>query len=475
MNHKTFALIVLSALSCIDLYSQTQIGNNVNGISVGDVFGSNTAISSDGSIIAAAGSVGMTGPGGSSRVFQNVNGVWTLYGTDINGENFGNLGSASISLSADGDTFANTVLGETIVRVFAYDDVTGIWNQKGSDIINNTSVGRYGYSIKLSADGNIIAIGAPDSPIVPTAGVTQVLQYNSGSWNQIGNDIVGVNPTEHSGRSVDLSSDGNTVAIMNDNSARVYESDSGTWTLVGNEIPAVGGQSPNRAVSLSADGTVLAIGEADFTDSLIQRGRVRVFRNVSGSWNQIGNAILGEVAYYRSGWSVNLSGNGDLLVIGEPGSTSGSTDEGRTRIFQNVNDSWIQIGNSILGDDIENYSGRSVVISGDGTTLISGAPFNDDNGVDSGQIKVFSISSLLSTEEFESEQIKIFPNPSKHQFSVVLPPSVELEKIAVYNSLGRLIMTSTHNVINTSNLSSGLYVVEIKFDQSRIIRKVLID
>lgn len=475
MKLKIIFIFQLSIFSILSLASQTQIGNDINGISVGDVFGSNTAISSDGSIIAAAGSVGMTGPGGSSRVFQNVNGVWTLYGTDINGENFGNLGSASISLSADGNTFANTVLGETIVRVFDYDDITGIWNQKGADIVNNTSVGRYGYSIKLSADGNIIAIGAPDSPIVPTAGVTQVLEYNSGSWNQIGNDIVGVNPTEHSGRSVDLSSDGNTVAIMNDNSARVYQNISGTWTLVGNEIPAVGGQSPNRAVSLSADGTVLAIGEADFTDSLIQRGRVRVFRNVSGSWNQIGSAILGEVAYYRTGWSVNLSSDGTILVIGEPGSTSGATDAGRTRIFQNENDAWVQIGNPLFGDDIENYSGRSVVISADGTTLITGAPFNDDNGDASGHIKVFSISALLSTDEFETKQIKIFPNPSKTQFSVVLPESMELEKIVVYNSLGRIVKTSTDHLVKTSNLSSGLYIVEIITSQSRLIRKLIVD
>ncbi len=459
----------------MSLTAQTQLGDALNGLSNGDVFGSNTAISFDGSIIAASGNVGGTGPGGTARVFQNVNGVWTLLGTDINGNNFGGLGCTSISISADGMTFAKTELSGGPVKVYTYNLVTEIWNQKGLDITNNTAVGQFGYSIKLSSDGNTLAIGTPDSPIVPIAGVTQVFNYNSGTWNQVGNDIVGVNPTEHSGRSIDLSSDGNIVAIMNDSSARVYQNNSGTWTLVGNEIPVIGAQSPDRAVSLSADGSILAIGEADFTDSLIQRGRVRVFRNDSGSWNQIGNAILGEVAYYRSGWSVNLSGDGNLLVIGEPGSTSGSTDAGRTRIFQNENDSWIQIGNSIFGDDIENYSGRSVVISGDGTTLISGAPFNDDNGIDSGQIKVFSISSLLSTSEFERSEIILFPNPAKEQLNIRLPDSELIKSINIYDIHGQLVASLTQSVIDISNLASGLYMIEIQTSNRTMIKKIVID
>lgn len=469
--------IIFTLFVCIhlSLSAQTQLGDALNGLSNGDVFGSNTVISFDGSIIAASGNVGGTGPGGTARVFQNMNGVWTLLGTDINGNNFGDLGCTSISLSADGMTFAKTELSGGPVKIYTYDSVTEIWNQKGSDIVNNTAVGQFGYSIKLSSDGNTVAIGTPDSPIVPIAGVTQVFQYNSGSWNQVGNDIIGVNPTEHSGRSIDLSSDGNTVAIMNDNSARVYQNSAGTWTLVGSEIPAVGGQSPDRAVSLSGDGTVLAIGEADFTDSLIQRGRVRVFRNISGSWNQIGNAILGEVAYYRSGWSVNLSSNGEILVIGEPGSTSGSTDAGRTRIFQNDNDSWIQIGNSILGDDIENYSGRSVVISGDGTTLISGAPFNDDNGIDSGQIKVFSISSLLSTSEFERSEIILYPNPAKEQLNIRLPDSELMESINIYDIQGQLIVSLNQNAIDISHFASGLYIIEIQTSIRTLIKKIVVD
>ncbi|WP_408004052.1 T9SS type A sorting domain-containing protein [Psychroserpens sp.] len=50
-----------------------------------------------------------------------------------------------------------------------------------------------------------------------------------------------------------------------------------------------------------------------------------------------------------------------------------------------------------------------------------------------------------------------------------------MEKITVYNSLGRLVKSSTDHNVNTSNLSSGLYILEIKTSNSRLIRKLIVD
>lgn len=475
MTLKTLLSISLFIISLGSLNAQTQIGNTINGLVAGDRFGSNTAISSNGTIIAAAGNVGETGAGGSPRVFQNLNGVWTLYGTDNTGDNFGNLGCFSISLSSDGNTFAFSGLPNEGVRIFSYNSNTQLWNQKGSDILNTTSVNRFGYSIKLSADGNIVAIGTPDSPIVPIAGVTQIYRFESGSWNQIGSNIVGLTATEHSGRSIDLSADGTIVGILNDTSARVYQNNADNWILYGNEIAAIGSQSPDKALSLSSNGMIIAIGEPDFNGGLIQQGRVRTFRYEAGIWNQIGQDILGEVAYYRTGWSVSLSGDGSLLVIGEIGSTSGSTDEGRTRIFQNQNNQWVEIGNPIFGTDSENYSGWSVVLSGDGTTLISGAPQNDANGTEAGHIRAFSIDALLSTDEIEATKIQIYPNPSHDEFTIILPPNSILKHVRIYDNQGRLVVSVNQAIIDTFRLASGIYFVDIMSNKGRQLKRLIVD
>ncbi|MCK8481703.1 T9SS type A sorting domain-containing protein [Psychroserpens algicola] len=470
---KKQCVIAILIISSLFVNAQTQIGNDIDGLLSGDRFGTGVSISSDGNIVAIVGFSGNNGDG-RIRVFQNIEGIWTLYGTDINGENFGSIGAYSVSLSADGNTMAFSSLGN-FVRIYSYNSDTGIWIPKGSDISNNTSESNFGNSIKLSADGNTIVVGAVSAPNVPNDGVTQIFQYVTDSWNQVGSDINGLVMAEHSGRSVDMSSDGSIVAILNNDSARIYENVSGTWTLLGSEIPIVGSQFPNRAVSLSSNGHILAIGEPDFSDSLIQRGRVRVFSYESESWNQVGSPVIGEVAHYRTGSSVSLSSDGQVLAIGEIGSTSGSTDTGRTRIFKNQSNSWVQIGNAIFGEASLDYSGESISLSSDANTLIIGADLNDGNGADSGHARVFDLSALLSVSDFANSTTSLFPNPASNQFTIQLSEELELENVNIYSSLGKLVNSSKTHVINTSKLTSGIYVVEIYTNKAKITKKLVVN
>jgi len=101
---KPWIFVVLISFS-LCIHAQTQIGNDIDGLLAGDKFGRSVSISSDGNIVAIVGSSG-TGGDGRIRVFENIGGAWALYGTDINGENFGGIGASSVSLSADGNTLA---------------------------------------------------------------------------------------------------------------------------------------------------------------------------------------------------------------------------------------------------------------------------------------------------------------------------------------------------------------------------------
>ena len=469
---KPWIFIVLISFS-LCIHAQTQIGNDIDGLLASDKFGTSVSISLDGNIVAIVGFSGTTGDG-RIRVFENIGGAWTLYGTDINGENFGGIGAFSVSLSADGNTLAfGGLLGLDVVKVFSYNTDTGFWTQKGNDIPNNTSEGVFGFSIKLSSDGNTLVIGAVSSPIVPAAGVTQIFQFETGSWNQVGDDINGVEFGEHSGRSVDISSDGKTVAILNNNSARVYKNISGAWTLFGDEIPALGSQYPNSAVSLSSNGDILAIGEPDYTDSFIQQGRVRVFSHGSGTWNQVGRDINGEVAYYRTGASVSLSSDGQILAIGEPGSTSGSTDRGRTRLFENQGSSWVHIGNDIFGEASEDYSGGSISLSSDASTLAIGAYLNDGNGVDAGHARIYDLRATLYVNDFIQPKISLFPNPVANILTI--DSEIPLTKVEIYSMLGKKLkeINSDFNAIPTNNLSNGVYIFKIYSENGMATKKLI--
>ena len=59
---------------------------------------------------------------------------------------------------------------------------------------------------------------------------------------------------------------------------------------------------------------------------------------------QIGSDIDGEASGDRSGWSVSLSADGSVVAIGATNNDSNGTDSGNVRIYKNINNSWMQIG-----------------------------------------------------------------------------------------------------------------------------------
>ena len=93
------------------------------------------------------------------------------------------------------------------------------------------------------------------------------------------------------------------------------------------------------SVSLSFDGTILAVGEPLMDDgSATFKGRVRIYEYNQGttSWVQLGDDIIGEQNNDKSGMSVSLSGSGNTVAIGTQYNEGESGDalKGHTRIFR---------------------------------------------------------------------------------------------------------------------------------------------
>ena len=70
------------------------------------------------------------------------------------------------------------------------------------------------------------------------------------------------------------------------------------------------------SVSLSSDGTRVAIGALQMTATVIDSGHVRVYDYNGNAWTQVGADIDGEAANDQSGHSVSLSSDGTRVAIG---------------------------------------------------------------------------------------------------------------------------------------------------------------
>ena len=79
------------------------------------------------------------------------------------------------------------------------------------------------------------------------------------------------------------------------------------WNELGNEITGEAeGDLSGLSVSLSEDGTVVAIGTGYNDENGNNSGHVRIYEYASGSWSQRGSDIDGEDGGYGSAYSLTL-------------------------------------------------------------------------------------------------------------------------------------------------------------------------
>ena len=357
--------------------------------------------------------------------------------------------------------------------------------QIGTDIDGEAADDESGRSVSLSNDGTIVAIGAyGNDGGGSNAGSVRVYKNISGTWTQIGANINGEAAGDYSGRSVSLSSDGTIVAIGapdNDGSGtdagsvRIYKNTLGTWTQIGADI---NGEATDDwsgwSVSLSSDGTIVAIGTYRNDGSGSEAGSVRVYQNIAGTWTQIGADINGEVADDYSGYSVSLSSDGTIVAIGALQNDGSGADAGSVRVYQNVSGIWTKRGADIDGEAVDDYSGYSVSLSGDGTIVAIGAYGNNGNGSNAGSVRIYYLAAVLSSDSFVQANFMLYPNPTNGVLNIALQNNLQVEKVNFYNPLGQLVKTATTPVITTSELAKGSYFVEVITTQGKATKQVLV-
>jgi hypothetical protein len=111
-----------------------------------------------------------------------------------------------------------------------------------------------------------------------------------------------------------------------------------------------------------------------------------VFTRSGGAWGQQGPKLVGVGAapsrlypFLAQGYSVSLSGDGNIAIVGAP---FDDNDLGATWVFTRSGGVWGQQGAKLVGTGVagllNQLQGYSVSLSADASTAIVGGP-NDDN------------------------------------------------------------------------------------------------
>jgi hypothetical protein len=392
-----------------------------------DRLGSSVAFSADGSTLAVGAKTEGTDSSGAVYVYKKSGNTWaqTAYLKALNGDNLDYFGR-SVALSEDGLLLAVGAYGEDSNgtsetdnstqysgAVYLFSNSGGSWAQ--TDYIKASTPAQgsvFGYSVALSSAGTTLAVGAYN----PTGGGAVYLFSNSGSWTE--DKIVtasNADTGDYFGYAIALSADGSTLAVgayLEDDVAKGITS--GTYTTVNNGATdsgavylftsgsgwmqqayikasnAAAGDYFGRSVSLSQDGSVLAVG-ANMQGGT-GAGAVYLFSNSSGwqqdTWFRATNTGIGD----QFGISISLSGDGSVLAVGAHVESSNAigingdgTDDsavvsGAAYLFSNSSGSWAQRAYiKAPNTDAVDYFGIAIALASDGSMLAVGAEQEKSN------------------------------------------------------------------------------------------------
>ena len=390
-----------------------QLGGDITGIGLdSEEFGQSVSISGDGSTV-AIGSLGNPGVGGRVEVWKQsleVHSGWEQMGPGIDVAGGGDiLAKYSVSLSDDGSILAVGATGQLASLEYTQGRVE-VWKYTETDWvlmgeISGTAGDNFGISVSLSSAGDRLAIGAnrnsgPVDDLAYLKGQVQIYAYTGTGWDQLGQNLYGDGFLFESGFSVSLSGNGKRVAM---------------------------GEKGSQFAGWGVN----------------QKGQVRVFEYSGDAWVQMGASEEGVRAWDAAGSSVSLNHDGTRFALGAIGydgeDSSLKNNSGLVRVFQYIDSdsdsdgTWVKLGADILGENSGDYLGISVSLSGDGDVLAVGAYLYDvDDGsggkIDAGQVRVLRFIDGV----WETNAQAVFEgNDAREHFGYSVSISSDGERVAI--------------------------------------------
>lgn len=96
--------------------------------------------------------------------------------------------------------------------------------------------------------------------------------------------------------------------------------------------------------------------------------------------------------------------------------------------------------------------------------------------------KTLTFSAVLASEQFDTLQdIAVYPNPSSAVFNIAKSSLVKISKVRVFDSNAKLLkeinseITDQNNTIDLTDLSQGIYFMELSNEADQVVKKLVIN
>jgi hypothetical protein len=325
-----------------------------------------------------------------------------------------------VSISSDGNTAivgARLKDATGVAYIFTRSGTT--WNEQQKIQASDKQGSDFFGTVAISGDGNTAIVGASGEDTGGSlAGAAYIFTRSGTTWNEQqkiqASDKQG---GDNFGRSVSISSDGNTVIVGAEGedtgggdagAAYIFTRSGTTWTQQ-KKIQASdkqGGDGFGYSVAISGNGNTAIVGASGEdtvvgTNTIYDTGAAYIFTRSGTTWNEQQKIRASDKEQNdRFGYSVAISDDGNTAIVGALYEGTGGGQAGAAYIFTRSGTNWneqqkIQASDKQASDNF----GESVSISSDGNTVIVGAWREDTGGRDAGAAYIFTRSGTNWNEQ----------------------------------------------------------------------------
>lgn len=490
MKH-LLTLLLLIPFFIPTLWGQfNQIGAQLDGNAPNDNFGWAVAMDQSGKTI-AVGAPLFDNDWGQVRVYNEVGGVWTQVGNDLDGTEIGHQFGFSLALSADGETLAlgglsgnpSTLGGHARV----YRLMAGQWVQLGNTIAGEASGDQFGFSLDLNATGNRLIVGGRNnSGNGNNSGHVRVFEFQNDDWAQLGDDIDGDLTNDRLGTGVSINADGTIIAASTPlhgsagpsaGQVKVWQWQNDNWVQLGSDILGIGpGETFGSMVALSEDG-LSVVSSAPGHDHGNGFGSVRVYQFDNNSWTQVGGDMRGSSANEAFGQAVTINGNGDRVAVGTQSADDVTISSGRVNQFELTNGVWTELYSPITGQAQFDNLGKSVALNQNGSRVVIGANLA---GGTQGYASVYEDGQMPVSIESLQERLGLVIEQDDQAGTLVLRFAERQTEVSarLFDIQGRLVLAQsasfTESIRMDYSFPAGVYLLHIQTLQGVATQKLIL-
>ena len=336
------------------------------------------------------------GGSGSAYIFVRSGATWFEQAklTASDGSSDDRFGT---SVAISGDTVAvgarkDDDNGVDSGSVYVYTRSGTIWNEQAKLTASDGAAGdNFGISVAIA--GDIIVVGAwYDDDNGVDSGSVYIHTRSGIIWTEQAKLTASDGSTgDLFGVGVDISGDTIAVGARGGQSAYVYVYSGATWIEQAKLTASDGAANDSFGYSVAIKGDTIVVGAYRDDDNGNNSGSAYVYTRTGTTWTEQTKLTASDgAADDNFGFSVAIAG--DTIVVGAWYDDDNGVDSGSVYVYKQSGTTWNEVGKITPSDGSGNdLFGKDVAISGN--NVVVGSHKDDDNGADSGSAYVFNLSA----------------------------------------------------------------------------------